>query len=105
MYYNIFLIIVIIQGKAMLIEFRVKNFYSIQDEQVFSLVANSQKEHKNNTFTLEKDLSLLKSVAIYGANAAGKTNLIKAFSAMEEIILKSAMVQRGAKSIRPCRKP
>lgn len=81
----------------MLIEFRVKNFYSIQDEQVFSLVASSQKEHKNNTFTLEKDLSLLKSAAIYGANAAGKTNLIKAFSAMEEIVLKSAKVQRGEK--------
>lgn len=81
----------------MLIEFRVKNFYSIQDEQVFSLVASSQKEHKNNIFTPEKGLNLLKSVAIYGANAAGKTNLIKAFSAMKKIVLKSAGYQRGEK--------
>lgn len=82
----------------MLIEFRVKNFYSIQDKQIFSLVASSQKEHKNNTFTLKNDnLTLLKSAAIYGANAAGKSNLIKAFSVMKEIVLKSAMVQRGEK--------
>lgn len=81
----------------MLIEFRVKNFYSIQDEQVFSLVASSQKEHKNNIFTPEKGLNLLKSVAIYGANAAGKTNLIKAFATMKKIVLKSAGAQRGKK--------
>lgn len=82
----------------MLIEFRVKNFCSIQDKQNFSLIASSQKEHKNNTFTLKNDnLTLLKSVAIYGANAAGKSNLIKAFAVMKDIVLKSAIVQRGAK--------
>lgn len=82
----------------MLIEFRVKNFCSIQDKQNFSLIASSQKEHKNNTFTLKNDnLALLKSVAIYGANAAGKSNLIKAFAVMKDIVLKSAIVQRGAK--------
>ena len=37
----------------MLVEFRVKNFLSIQDEQVLSLVANSEKEHENtNTFQI-----------------------------------------------------
>lgn len=82
----------------MLIEFRVKNFYSIQDEQVFSLVANSQKQHRNNTFNFESEkLTLLKSAAIYGANAAGKSNFIKAFAAMNEIVVKSAIVQRGEK--------
>ena len=82
----------------MLIEFRVKNFYSIQDEQVFSLVASSQKQHINNTFNIESEkLTLLKSAAIYGANAAGKSNLIKAFAVMSEIIIKSAIVQRDKK--------
>ena len=83
----------------MLIEFRVKNFYSIQDEQVFSLVASSQRQHKNNTFQIENEsesLTLLKSVAIYGANAAGKSNFIKAFLIMKGIISISAIViQRG----------
>lgn len=82
----------------MLIEFRVKNFYSIQDEQVFSLVASSQEQHINNTFNIESEkLTLLKSAAIYGANAAGKSNLIKAFAVMSEIIIKSAIVQRDKK--------
>lgn len=80
----------------MLIEFRVKNFHSIQDEQVFSLVANSQKQHINNTFNIESEkLTLLKSAAIYGANAAGKSNFIKAFVAMKILITKSN--QRGDK--------
>lgn len=82
----------------MLIEFKVKNFHSIQDEQIFSLVASSQKQHTNNTFKIESEkLTLLKSAAIYGANAAGKSNLIKAFMAMNEIVVKSAIVQRGEK--------
>lgn len=80
----------------MLIEFRVKNFHSIQDEQVFSLVANNQKQHINNTFNIEsKKLTLLKSAAIYGANATGKSNFIKAFVAMKILITKSN--QRGDK--------
>lgn len=82
----------------MLIEFRVKNFYSIQDEQVFSLVANNQKQHINNTFNIESEkITLLKSAAIYGANAAGKSNFIKAFAVMNEIVVKSAIAQRGEK--------
>lgn len=82
----------------MLIEFKVKNFHSIQDEQIFSLVASSQKQHTNNTFKIESEkLTLLKSAAIYGANAAGKSNLIKAFAVMNEIVIKSAIVQRDEK--------
>lgn len=80
----------------MLIEFRVKNFHSIQDEQVFSLVASSQKQHISNTFNIESEkLTLLKSAAIYGANAAGKSNFIKAFAAMKILITRSN--QRGDK--------
>ena len=70
----------------MLIEFRVKNFLSIQDEQVLSLVANDDKQLKDNTFQAS-NLTLLKSVAIYGANAAGKSNVIKAMKIMQEIVL------------------
>lgn len=82
----------------MLIEFRVKNFYSIQDKQVFSLVASSQKQHKSNTFQIKNEkLTLLKSATIYGANAAGKSNFINAFITMADIVIASAIVQRGNK--------
>lgn len=84
------------QTKVWLIEFRVKNFLSIQDEQILSLVASSQKEHKSNTFEVENEkFSLLKSVAIYGANAAGKSNLIKAIVTMKTLVTKNN--QRGDK--------
>ena len=80
----------------MLIEFRVKNFYSIQDEQILSLVSSSQKQHPNNTFQAEnQNIQLLKSVAIYGPNAAGKSNVVNALRIMREIVLKSATTQRG----------
>ena len=80
----------------MLIEFRVKNFYSIQDEQILSLVSSSQKQHPNNTFQAEnQNIQLLKSVAIYGPNAAGKSNVVNALRIMKKIVLKSAKMQRG----------
>lgn len=88
-----------IQGIQMLIEFKVKNFRSFQDEQVFSLVASSQKQHQDNTFKVENEnLTLLKSAAIYGANAAGKSNFIKAFMTMGVFVVASSMFfQRGQK--------
>ncbi|MBP3224967.1 MAG: ATP-binding protein [Campylobacter sp.] len=82
----------------MLVEFRVKNFLSIQDEQVLSLVASNDNEHLNSTFeTPNKKFRLLKSVAIYGANASGKSNIIKAIDTMSKIIKASVNTQIGIK--------
>ena len=61
----------------MLIEFKVSNFLSIKEEVVLSLDSTSSKNLPNNIFN-EMDYSLLKSTVIYGANASGKSNLIKA---------------------------
>lgn len=68
----------------MLVEFRVKNFKSIRDEQVLSLVANSDKSHEDTHVVNTKGgkLRLLKSAVIYGANASGKSNLVEAFNYM-----------------------
>lgn len=80
----------------MLVEFRVKNFLSIQDEQVLSLVASNDKEHLDSTFETEnKKFRLLKSVAIYGANASGKSNIITAINTMIGIIQNSINTQVG----------
>ncbi len=83
----------------MLVDFRVKNYRSIKEEQLLSMVATSQKEFsKTHTFLppTSKTLSLVKTAAIYGANAAGKSNLLKALGTMQEIVLESASrYQRG----------
>lgn len=74
----------------MLIEFRVKNFASFQEEQVLSLVATKDKTYQdNNTFSppAQNPMQLLKGVVIYGANASGKTNLIRAMEVMRRIVL------------------
>lgn len=68
----------------MIVEFSVKNFRSISDLQTISFVSTSLKSSKenedvdNNNIVPYGDMRLLKTVGIYGANASGKSNVIKA---------------------------
>ena len=78
----------------MLVEFRVRNFRSFGDEQVLSLVASRDTTLDENCIR-EGGLKLLKSVAVYGANASGKSNLIKALHRMQDIVLNSAGYKPG----------
>lgn len=80
----------------MLIEFSVANYRSIKDEARLSLVADRGREHRD-TNVIELQLSgesrpphLVRSVAIYGANAAGKSNILGAMAAMETMVRESA---------------
>ena len=81
----------------MLIEFSVKNFKSIKERQTLSMMASSGSElRSSNTIqALDNKISLLRSAAVYGPNASGKTNLIKALHTMRRIVLKSSQSQRG----------
>jgi len=85
----------------MLVEFRVKNFRSLRDEQVLSLVASKDKTLQD-THTLATDLSavpsLLRSAVVYGANASGKSNLIKAMQYMRGVVVESATVIQPGQS-------
>lgn len=85
----------------MLIEFRVKNFRSIRDEQVLSMVAPSDKvassdKKLRDTHVHETELKavpgVLRSAVIYGANASGKTNLVKAMQYMCLVIVASSKI-------------
>jgi predicted ATPase len=79
----------------MLVEFRIKNFRSLRDEQVLSLVASRDKTLQQ-THTLATGVkaapSLLCSAVVYGANASGKSNLIKALQYMRGVVAESATV-------------
>lgn len=79
----------------MLVEFRVENFRSLREEQVLSLVASKDKTLQD-THTVSTGLkavpSVLRSAAIYGANASGKSNLIKALQYMRGVVAESATV-------------
>ncbi len=82
----------------MLIEFGVMNYRSFKEQEQLSLVANSGKElHIENTFHAphEQNIRLLKSAIIYGANAAGKSNLITAMYFMKRFIIESTREGQG----------
>ena len=77
----------------MLVEFRVKNFRSMRDEQVLSLVASKDKTLGDTNVMstgLKAAPGLLRSAVVYGANAGGKSNLIKALQYMRGVVLESA---------------
>lgn len=83
----------------MLIDFKVKNYRSIKNEQDLNMLSTKQKEHiDTHTFASDSStkINLLKTAAIYGANAAGKSNFIKALKVMQEIVIHSmTKYQRG----------
>jgi len=81
----------------MLLDFRVKNFRSLRDEQTLSLVAAKDKSLQVlNTMPsgIKAAPTLLRSVAIYGPNAGGKSNLIKALQYMRAVVAESASVMQ-----------
>jgi AAA15 family ATPase/GTPase len=77
----------------MLIEFRVQNFRSFKDWQTFSMVSAAQPEHlESNTFDsgLRGFDRLLRTAVVFGPNAAGKTNLMRALQFVQSFVLTSA---------------
>ena len=83
----------------MLIEFQVKNFRSFRDLVTLNMVKTSGKELLDtHTFAPNAPATpdLLRSSAVYGPNASGKTNLVYAFAAMAGLIRNSARAgQKG----------
>lgn len=73
----------------MLLEFSVGNYLSFKAKTTLSLAATSIKEHLDtNIFSTER-WDLLKGAVIYGANASGKSNFIRAMSTMSRLVLQS----------------
>ncbi len=77
----------------MLVEFSVKNFRSIKDLQTISFVASALKSSteneqvdKNNIVELEGGGKLFKTIGIYGANASGKSNIVKALDSFVKVL-------------------
>ena len=87
---------------AMLAEFRVSNYRSFKDEQVLSMIATSEESKGSNSVKIGK-YNILKSAVVYGANASGKSNLIKAMACMHEIVTDSAGYKPNEKSYFRCR--
>lgn len=90
----------------MFIEFSVANFRSFKTLQTLSLQAanivsktTNKEVDENNVITLSPKLKLLKSKAIYGANASGKSNLIKAFFTFIMLVRHSVKDEEALKQL------
>ena len=63
----------------MIAEFKIRNFYSLRDEQTLSFIpTNDDSSRDIYTEEVAEGVSLLKIACIYGSNASGKTNILKA---------------------------
>ncbi|MEG5033125.1 ATP-binding protein [Microcoleus sp. AT3-A2] len=90
--------------QVMLIGFSLGNYKSFKETVTLSMVASSITEedkelNENNVFPINDKLSLLKSAAIYGANASGKSNLIDAINFMKWFVLNSSKETQVSEAI------
>lgn len=78
----------------MLLGLRFRNFYSFREEGEISLIAHKADKTLRSslistTVNKSKRISFLPVLAIYGANSAGKTNILKALDVLKTAVLDS----------------
>ncbi|OIK10067.1 ATP-binding protein [Bacillus sp. MUM 13] len=83
----------------MLITFNVKNFMSFRDATTLSLESEPITEHEDTHTFEHQETKLLKTAVIYGANASGKSNLLKAMKVMRDLILNSSKESTATEGI------
>ena len=72
----------------MLVSFSVKNFLSFKEKTTFSMVGTSERQHSDRVPTVKKfRMKLLPIAAIYGGNASGKSNFVKALSFVQNFVV------------------
>ncbi|OUD14396.1 AAA family ATPase [Thioflexithrix psekupsensis] len=73
----------------MLIRFTVENFLSFNQRVDFNLLASEEENHPHHVvnFSQAQSRKILRTSIIYGANASGKSNLIKAMSFAQKMIV------------------
>ena len=70
----------------MLLMFKVKNYLSFKNESILDMRATAYVQHPTHVIRVNDKLGLLKTTALYGANASGKSNLISAMFFFERYI-------------------
>jgi AAA15 family ATPase/GTPase len=76
----------------MIVRFSVENFRSIKDKQTLSFISSNADDTLIDHVTVvdkERKVSIVKSIGIFGGNASGKSNLLKALFALRSHVIKS----------------
>lgn len=74
----------------MIVNFSIKNFGCIKDRQTLSFEAEKSKHLEDFYVSKIKKTRLLKIALIYGANASGKTTVLKALDFLRDLVLEPA---------------
>lgn len=79
----------------MILRVILKNFLSFNDEVQFDMFPNMKRTSLSNHIAiLDGKLPVLKMAAIYGANGAGKSNLLKGINFLKAIALNKSFLDR-----------
>jgi AAA15 family ATPase/GTPase len=81
----------------MLIRFSLENFLSFKDRETFSMIPGKGTLKQNHKTTPIKGITTLKTSVIFGANASGKSNLIKAIDFGKGLILRGNKIEQPIK--------
>lgn len=73
----------------MLLNFAVTNYRSIKERQVFSLMAVEGLPHEESLIRSNDGIQILPVALLFGANASGKSNILRAFGMMRQMVLNS----------------
>lgn len=76
----------------MIAEFKIRNFYSVRNEQTLSFIpTNDDTSRDIYTEEVADGVSLLKIGCIYGSNASGKTNILKALDFFSQFMVNDGL--------------
>ena len=81
----------------MLLNFRFQNFLSFKELTEFSMIPSQVRSLKHHLKTVNEEISVLNFSSVYGANASGKSNFIKALQFAQTVVISSE--ERVRKSV------
>ncbi len=82
----------------MLIQFTIENHRSIKDAAVISFAASKDKSLESCLLHPDEKKTLIPALALYGANAAGKSNVLHALMTMKDMVIgDTAKISKGQK--------
>ncbi len=79
----------------MLIMFRAKNYRCFHDDVILDMRATGLREHSSHYQDIGS-ARILKSLALYGANASGKSTIVKAMQHFENFVLQNMFSQNAS---------
>lgn len=84
----------------MIQEFSVKNFLSFRDKEKIDFLATGERNLKEElTYEVKPGVNILRMALIYGPNASGKTNLLKAIEAVWHLLYDPQMTEDKSVSV------